>query len=112
VLNRVALQSMGPHLNQCTVEWSSWHSDVEVGRCVTKYAGVACGSKPFSVYEMKARFYSAWKDGRQIMLPMLLEKGHLNAIALHPVKMRGLRSLPNYMEPVGRQIEAAKAQQR
>lgn len=112
MLNRVALQSMGPHLNQCAVEWSSWHSDVEVGRCVTKYAGVACGSEPFSVDQMRARFKSAWKNGRQIMLPTLLGKGHLNAIALHPVKMRGLRSLPNHMEMVGRQVEAGKAQQR
>ena len=103
---------MGPHISQCAVQWSSWHSDVEVGRCVTKHAGVACGSEPFTENEMKARFKSAWKVDRQILLPMVLEPVHLNAIALHPVMLRGLRSLPNHMEPARTQVEAAKAQRR
>lgn len=42
ILSREALRLLGPHLEKCLLELMTTHEDVELGRCVRKYVGIAC----------------------------------------------------------------------
>lgn len=42
ILSREALRLVGPHLEKCLSELMTGHEDVELGRCVRKYVGIAC----------------------------------------------------------------------
>jgi hypothetical protein len=97
---------MGPHIDECAAEWSSWHSDVEVGRCVAKHVGIACMLEPYTRAQLKARFKTYWKDGQMSYLPEVLPIPYLDAISLHPVKPRAPRYATNHMDAVRKQMEA------
>jgi hypothetical protein len=42
VLSRTTLALMAPHVSTCLKNLYTTHEDVEVGRCIKKYAGVSC----------------------------------------------------------------------
>lgn len=42
IMSREVLRRMAPHIGQCLREMHTAHEDVEVGRCVRRFAGVQC----------------------------------------------------------------------
>ncbi|KPP77822.1 chondroitin sulfate synthase 1-like, partial [Scleropages formosus] len=42
IMSREVLRRMVPHIRQCLQEMYTTHEDVEVGRCVRRFAGVQC----------------------------------------------------------------------
>ena len=42
ILNRETLVRTVPHVNYCLRHLLTTHEDVEVGRCIARFAGVSC----------------------------------------------------------------------
>ncbi len=42
ILSRETLRRVAPHIPTCLKNLYSTHEDVEIGRCVQKYAGIPC----------------------------------------------------------------------
>lgn len=42
IMSREVLRRMVPHIRECLQEMYTTHEDVEVGRCVRRFAGVQC----------------------------------------------------------------------
>ena len=42
VLSRETLRKIGPHIKECLQSLYTTHEDVELGRCVQRYAAVSC----------------------------------------------------------------------
>lgn len=53
ILSREVLRRMAPHIGKCLREMYTTHEDVEVGRCVRRFAGVQCVWS----YEVRAEFF-------------------------------------------------------
>ncbi|XP_012540818.2 chondroitin sulfate synthase 1 [Monomorium pharaonis] len=97
VLSRETLRRIVPHIRYCLRHLYTTHEDVELGRCVKKYAGIPCTWS----YEMQSILYHN-SSGAQAFTGNLKKKEVHRAITLHPVKspphmyrlhnyMRGLR---------------------
>jgi len=54
IMSREVLRRMVPHIGECLREMYTTHEDVEVGRCVRRFAGVQCVWS----YEVRTR---AWR---------------------------------------------------
>ncbi|KAH0954878.1 hypothetical protein HN011_010547 [Eciton burchellii] len=97
ILSRETLRRIVPHIKYCLRHLYTTHEDVELGRCVKKYAGIPCTWS----YEMQSILYHN-SSGAQAFTGSLKKKEVHRAITLHPVKspphmyrlhnyMRGLR---------------------
>ncbi|XP_076624346.1 chondroitin sulfate synthase [Colletes latitarsis] len=97
ILSRETLRRIVPHIKYCLRHLYTTHEDVELGRCVQKYAGIPCTWS----YEMQSILYHN-SSGAQAFTGNLKKKEVHHAITLHPVKnpphmyrlhnyMRGLR---------------------
>ena len=42
IFSKEAIRLVGPHLHKCLQEMYTWHEDVEVSRCLRRFAGVNC----------------------------------------------------------------------
>lgn len=85
ILSRETLRRVAPHIPTCLKNLYSLHEDVEVGRCVQKFAGIPCTWN----YEMQfiLRHNSS---GRNAFTGPLRRKEVHSAITLHPVKQAPL----------------------
>lgn len=54
IMSREVLRRMVPHIGECLREMYTTHEDVEVGRCVRRFAGVQCVWS----YEVRMRAWS------------------------------------------------------
>nr|XP_002129676.3 chondroitin sulfate synthase 1 [Ciona intestinalis] len=84
IFSREVLRRIGPHIRECVHHLYSWHEDVEISRCVRKFAGVNCAWS----YQMQELFYEHYT----------LRKGYIDpyeepnnpkfrtAMTLHPNK--------------------------
>ncbi|XP_037937299.1 chondroitin sulfate synthase 1 [Teleopsis dalmanni] len=81
IMSSETLRRMAPHIPTCLKNLYSTHEDVEVGRCVQKFAGIPCTWN----YEMQyiLRHNSS---GRYAFTGKLKRKEIHNAISLHPIK--------------------------
>uniref|UniRef100_A0A1A9VRT9 Hexosyltransferase n=1 Tax=Glossina austeni TaxID=7395 RepID=A0A1A9VRT9_GLOAU len=85
ILSSETLRRVAPHIPTCLKNLYSTHEDVEVGRCVQKFAGIPCTWN----YEMQyiLRHNSS---GRTAYTGKLKRKEIHNAISLHPIKQAPL----------------------
>ena len=60
ILSREAVRRIGPHLHTCINEMYSSHEDVEIGRCVRRFAGVNC----VTAYQVSVRGSGGGVSGR------------------------------------------------
>ncbi|XP_070168255.1 chondroitin sulfate synthase 1 [Polyergus mexicanus] len=81
VLSRETLGRIVPHIKYCLRHLYTTHEDVELGRCVKKYAGIPCTWS----YEMQSILYHN-SSGTQAFTGNLKKKEVHRAITLHPVK--------------------------
>ncbi|XP_071450437.1 chondroitin sulfate synthase 1 [Hetaerina americana] len=94
IFSRETLGRVAPHLRTCLREnlYTS-HEDVEVGRCVQRYAGVPCTWS----YEMQTILYHNY-SGHEAFTGNLKQKEVHRAITLHPIKNhKNLYRIHNYM---------------
>lgn len=81
ILSSETLRRVAPHIPTCLKNLYSTHEDVEIGRCVQKFAGIPCTWN----YEMQyiLRHNSS---GKNAFTGSLKRKEIHNAISLHPIK--------------------------
>ncbi|XP_018025751.1 chondroitin sulfate synthase 1 [Hyalella azteca] len=80
ILSQATLAVVAPHVGDCLRNVHTTHEDVELGRCVQRYAGVSCTWS----YEMQRILYH---DRSQDSFGGKLKQPELHrAITLHPVK--------------------------
>jgi len=42
IFSREVLRRVGPHIHECVKNLYSWHEDVELSRCVRRFADINC----------------------------------------------------------------------
>ncbi|XP_062405598.1 chondroitin sulfate synthase 1 [Sardina pilchardus] len=82
IMSREVLRRMVPHIRQCLQEMYTTHEDVEVGRCVHRFAGVQCAWS----YEMQQLFYENYEPNKKGYIRDLHNSKIHRAITLHPNK--------------------------
>ncbi|XP_059383544.1 chondroitin sulfate synthase 1-like [Carassius carassius] len=82
IMSRGVLRRMVPHIRQCLQEMYTTHEDVEVGRCVRRFAGVQCVWS----YEMQQLFYENYEPNKKGYIRDLHNSKIHRAITLHPNK--------------------------
>uniref|UniRef100_UPI00398ED598 chondroitin sulfate synthase 1 n=1 Tax=Pristiophorus japonicus TaxID=55135 RepID=UPI00398ED598 len=82
ILSRELLRRLVPHIGQCLREMYTTHEDVEVGRCVRRFAGVQCAWS----YEMQQLFYENYEPNKKGYIQDLHNSKIQRAITLHPNK--------------------------
>uniref|UniRef100_A0A182KC49 Hexosyltransferase n=1 Tax=Anopheles christyi TaxID=43041 RepID=A0A182KC49_9DIPT len=81
IMSRETLRRVAPHIPTCLKNLYSTHEDVEVGRCVQKFAGIPCTWN----YEMQSILHHN-SSGNRAFSGVLKSKEVHSAITLHPVK--------------------------
>ncbi|XP_028678382.1 chondroitin sulfate synthase 1 [Erpetoichthys calabaricus] len=82
IMSREVLRQMVPHIKECLQEMYTTHEDVEVGRCVRRFAGVQCVWS----YEMQQLFYENYEPTKKGYITDLHNSKIHKAITLHPNK--------------------------
>ncbi|XP_077418892.1 chondroitin sulfate synthase 1 [Vanacampus margaritifer] len=82
IMSREVLRRVVPHLRQCLRQMHTTHEDVEVGRCVRRFAGVQCVWS----YEMQQLFYENYEPNKKGFIRELRSSKIHRAITLHPNK--------------------------
>ncbi|ELK24185.1 Chondroitin sulfate synthase 1 [Myotis davidii] len=82
IMSREVLRRMVPHIGKCLREMYTTHEDVEVGRCVRRFAGVQCVWS----YEMQQLFYENYEQNKKGYIRDLHNSKIHRAITLHPNK--------------------------
>ncbi|XP_061401845.1 chondroitin sulfate synthase 1 [Musca vetustissima] len=85
ILSSETLRRVAPHIPTCLKNLYSTHEDVEVGRCVQKFAGIPCTWNYEMQYIMRHN-----SSGRAAFTGKLKRKEIHNAISLHPIKQAPL----------------------
>ncbi|XP_050442213.1 chondroitin sulfate synthase 1-like [Adelges cooleyi] len=94
IMSRETLSRVVPHIKHCLKNLFTTHEDVELGRCVQKFAGVPCTWS----YEMQTIFYHN-SSGREAFTGNLKQKEVHRAITLHPIKQHShMYRIHNYMK--------------
>ncbi|RUS84155.1 hypothetical protein EGW08_008083, partial [Elysia chlorotica] len=82
IFSRETLRRMAPHISFCLQNLYTSHEDVEIGRCVRKFAGIQCTWS----YEMQQILYQNYKEEKGSFKNTLKNKEVQKAVSLHPVK--------------------------
>ncbi|XP_046553957.1 chondroitin sulfate synthase 1-like isoform X1 [Haliotis rubra] len=82
IFSRETLRRMAPYVSNCLQNLYTTHEDVEIGRCVRKYAGIQCTW----AYEMQQILYQNYKEDKGSFKKTLKSKEVEKAVTLHPVK--------------------------
>ncbi|XP_034757933.2 chondroitin sulfate synthase 1-like [Acipenser ruthenus] len=82
IMSREVLRRMVPHIKTCLQEMYTTHEDVEVGRCVRRFAGVQCAWS----YEMQQLFYENYEPNKKGYIRDLHNSKIHRAMTLHPNK--------------------------
>ncbi|CAB0032797.1 unnamed protein product [Trichogramma brassicae] len=93
LISRETLARLVPHIKYCLANLYTTHEDVELGRCVRKFAGISCTWS----YEMQSILYHN-SSGSLAFTGRLKSREVHRAISLHPVKSPPhMYRLHNYM---------------
>ncbi|XP_061411155.1 chondroitin sulfate synthase 1-like [Lethenteron reissneri] len=82
VFSREALRRLAPNVGPCLREMHTGHEDVEVGRCVRRFADTQCVWS----YEMQQLFYEHYERNKRGYIQDLPASKLHRAITLHPNK--------------------------
>ncbi|XP_077989415.1 chondroitin sulfate synthase 1-like [Glandiceps talaboti] len=94
IFSRETLKKIAPNISYCLKNLYSTHEDVEVGRCVRKFAEVDCTWS----YEMQQLFYHKY-NVKDAFTGKLHVSEHQRAITLHPIKnTTHLHRMHHYVE--------------
>ncbi|KAL1770989.1 chondroitin sulfate synthase 1 [Sigmodon hispidus] len=82
ILSQEVLRRVAPYIGKCLREMYTTHEDVEVRRCVRRFAGVQCVWS----YEMQQLFYENYEQNKKEYIRDLHSSKIHRAITLHPNK--------------------------
>ena len=82
ILSRETLSRFTPHIKKCLKNFYTYHEDVELGRCVHKYANTSCTWS----YEMQHILYNHPNKTEGYKARNLVSTDILRAISLHSIK--------------------------
>ncbi|CAF1090399.1 unnamed protein product [Rotaria sordida] len=82
ILSRETLARFTPHIKQCLKNFYTYHEDVELGRCVHKYANTSCTWS----YEMQHILYNHPNKTEGYKARNLVSTDILRAVSLHSIK--------------------------
>ncbi|KAI8507303.1 Chondroitin sulfate synthase 1 [Branchiostoma belcheri] len=82
IMSREVLRRVVPHISRCLKNLYSSHEDVEIGRCITKFAGVDCTW----AYDSRDIFFNDYKHYHMGRIEELRTSVINRAITLHPNK--------------------------
>lgn len=86
ILSQSTLRKIAPHIQYCLKNLYTTHEDVEVGRCIYKFAEVQCTW----AYEMKKLFYQGYDENKKMSTKVYaqdLKTSDIHgALTLHPIK--------------------------
>ncbi|KRY34703.1 Chondroitin sulfate synthase 1 [Trichinella spiralis] len=85
LLSREALRRTAPHVHLCLADFRSTHEDVELSRCVARFAGITC---PLA-YELQSLFYNNYDGSFALSGDLNVPQVH-QAISLHPLKQANM----------------------
>lgn len=90
ILSHVTLSHLAHNVDKCLARLYSTHEDVEIGRCVRKYAGKSCSWS----YDMQNIFYHNASIQNSILKNVYPAKELSQAITIHPLKdAKAMKSL-------------------
>lgn len=93
LFSRETLSRVAPHVKHCLKNLYTTHEDVELGRCVQRFAGIPCTWS----YEMQNILYHN-SSGNDAFTGNLKHREVHRAITLHPIKQyRHLYRVHNYL---------------
>ncbi|XP_032789583.1 chondroitin sulfate synthase 1 isoform X2 [Daphnia magna] len=96
IFSHVTLSRVAPHVKDCLKNLYTTHEDVELGRCVQKFAGIPCTWS----YEMQNIFHHS-SSGRTAFTGPLKSREVHRAITLHPIKEHAhMYRLNNFLQGV------------
>jgi chondroitin sulfate synthase len=82
IFSRETLARFIPHIKKCLKNFYTYHEDVELGRCVHKYANTSCTWS----YEMQHILYNHPNKTEGYRVLNLVSTDILRAISLHSIK--------------------------
>ncbi len=82
ILSRETLTRFTPHIKKCLKNFYTYHEDVELGRCVHKYANTSCTWS----YEMQHILYNHPNKTEGYKVRNLVSTDILRAVSLHSIK--------------------------
>ena len=82
IFSRETLARFTPHIKKCLRNFYTYHEDVELGRCVHKYANTSCTWS----YEMQHILYNHPNKTDGYRASNLLSTDILRAVSLHSIK--------------------------
>ena len=82
ILSRETLARFTPHIKKCLKNFYTYHEDVELGRCVHKYANTSCTWS----YEMQHILYNHPNKTDGYRATNLAATDILRAVSLHSIK--------------------------
>lgn len=82
ILSRETLSRFTPHIKDCLKNFYTYHEDVELGRCVHKYANTSCTWS----YEMQHILYNHPNKTAGYQARNLVSTDILRAASLHSIK--------------------------
>ena len=82
ILSRETLARFTPHIKKCLKNFYTYHEDVELGRCVHKYANTSCTWS----YEMQHILYNHPNKTEGYRASNLVSTDILRAVSLHSIK--------------------------
>ena len=82
IIARETLARFTPHIKKCLKSFRSYHEDVELGRCVHKFANTSCTWS----YEMQHILYNHPNKTTGYMAANLVSTDILRAASLHSIK--------------------------
>uniref|UniRef100_T1JJS5 Hexosyltransferase n=1 Tax=Strigamia maritima TaxID=126957 RepID=T1JJS5_STRMM len=95
LLTRETLRLVVPHIKYCLNNLYSTHEDVEIGRCIRRFANISCTWSA----EMRSLFYHNLFEGNGAFTGNLNQKEIHRAITLHPIKKHTFQyRIHNYMQ--------------
>ena len=82
IISRETLARFTPHIKKCLQNFYTYHEDVELGRCVHKYANASCTWS----YEMQHILYNHPNKTDGYRAANLVSTDILRAVSLHSIK--------------------------
>ena len=82
ILSRETLARFTPHIKKCLKNFYTYHEDVELGRCIHKYANISCTWS----YEMQHILYNHPNKTDGYRASNLVSTDILRAVSLHSIK--------------------------
>ncbi|XKL68382.1 hypothetical protein PGB90_003873 [Kerria lacca] len=94
ILSRETLKKIAPHVKNCLQNLYTTHEDVELGRCVQRFARIPCTWS----YEMQSIFYHNFSGSFAFTGNLKTKEVH-RAITLHPIKQhKHMYRVHHYMQ--------------